>query len=139
MMPEQLEALIRYRIEQAHETLREADILFAQSALRGTVNRAYYAMFYALLALLATQQLGTSKHSGAISLFDREFVKTGIFSRDLSRSLRMAFDRRQSYDYGEIIEVDEPTTRESVDNAKTFVSEIEKYLRSQGYLIDNVK
>jgi len=118
MTPEQLEALIRYRIEQAHETLREADILFAQSALRGTVNRAYYAMFYALLALLATQQLGTSKHSGAISLFDREFVKTGIFSRDLSRSLRMAFDRRQSYDYGEIIEVDEPTTQESVDNAK---------------------
>ena len=139
MMPEQLEALIRYRIEQAHETLREADILFAQSALRGTVNRAYYAMFYALLALLATQQLGTSKHSGAISLFDREFVKTGIFSRDLSRSLRMAFDRRQSYDYGEIIEVDEPTTQESVDHAKTFVSEIEKYLHSQGYLVDDVK
>jgi len=47
MMPEQLNALICYRIEQAHETLREADILFGQSALRGTVNRAYYAMFYA--------------------------------------------------------------------------------------------
>ncbi len=40
MKPEQLEALIRYRIDQAHETLREADILFAQSALRGTVNRS---------------------------------------------------------------------------------------------------
>ena len=39
------------RVEQAHETLREADILYAQSALRGAINRAYYAMFYALLAL----------------------------------------------------------------------------------------
>ncbi len=105
MTPEQLEALIHYRIEQAHETLREADILFDQSALRGTVNRAYYAMFYALLALLATQQFGTSKHSGAISLFDREFVKTGVFPRDLSRSLRIAFERRQTYDYGEITEI----------------------------------
>ncbi len=45
MTPEQLDALIRYRIEQAHETLREADILYAQSALRGTVNRSYSAFF----------------------------------------------------------------------------------------------
>lgn len=131
MMSEQLDALIRYRIEQAHETLREADILYAQSALRGTVNRAYYAMFYALLALLATKQLGTSKHSGAIGLFDREFVKTGIFSREFSRALRIAFERRQTYDYGEIIEIDEATDQETLKKAKSFVEEIEKYLQSQ--------
>jgi len=68
MNPEQLEDLLRYRLEQAHETLREAELLLDGAALRGTVNRAYYAMFYALLALLATRQLGTSKHSGVISL-----------------------------------------------------------------------
>jgi uncharacterized protein (UPF0332 family) len=79
MKAEQLEALLLYRIEQARETLREAEILLNESALRGTVNRAYYAMFYALLGLLATKQLVTSKNSGAISLFDREFVKTGVF------------------------------------------------------------
>ena len=56
LKPEQLEALLRYRMEQAHETLREAEVLLNESALRGTVNRAYYAMFYALLALLATKQ-----------------------------------------------------------------------------------
>lgn len=139
MAPEQLDALIRYRLEQAQETLREADILFGQVALRGAVNRAYYAMFYALLALLAIKQLGTSKHSGAISLFDREFVKTGIFSRDLSRSLRTAFDRRQTYDYGENLAIDEPTARETVENAKIFVTEVEKYLRSQGYLAAEVQ
>jgi hypothetical protein len=38
--PEQLGELLRYRMEQAHETLREADILLNESALRGTVNRA---------------------------------------------------------------------------------------------------
>ena len=89
MKPEQLEDLLFYRIEQAHETLREAEILLNESALRGAINRAYYAMFYALLALLATKQLGTSKHSGALALFDREFVKAGVFPRELSRSLHM--------------------------------------------------
>ena len=89
MKPEQLEDLLFYRIEQARETLREAEILLNESALRGAINRAYYAMFYALLALLATKQLGTSKHSGALALFDREFVKAGVFPRELSRSLHL--------------------------------------------------
>lgn len=40
MTQEQLDTLVRYRIEQAHETLHEAKILLDQSALRGTVNRA---------------------------------------------------------------------------------------------------
>lgn len=43
MEPEQLEALLRYRMEQARETLREAEILFNEHALRGAINRAYYA------------------------------------------------------------------------------------------------
>jgi len=41
---EQLRALIGYRLEQADETLREAEILLNESALRGSINRAYYAM-----------------------------------------------------------------------------------------------
>lgn len=129
----QLTELIRYRMEQAAETLHEAEILYAQNALRGTINRAYYAMFYALLGLLATQQLGTSKHSGALSLFDQQFVKTGIFPRELSKNLRMAFELRQTYDYGEKIALDPKMTAEMIANAKQFILMVEAYLRSHNY------
>lgn len=81
MSTQQLRALLTYRLEQADETLREANILLSAGALRGAVNRAYYAMFYAALALLATRQLGSSKHSGVLALFDREFVKPGAMPR----------------------------------------------------------
>jgi uncharacterized protein (UPF0332 family) len=131
--PEQLEDLLCYRIEQAHETLQEAEILLNESALRGTINRAYYAMFYALLALLATKQLGTSKHSGALALFDREFVKTGVFPRELSRSLRLAFDRRQTHDYGEMVQVTRQIAEDTLANARAFVAAIESHLRSVGH------
>lgn len=134
MNPEQLEDLLRYRVEQAHESLREAEILLDESALRGTINRAYYAMFYTLLALLATRQLGTSKHSGALALFDREFVKTGLFPCELSRSLHLAFDRRQTYDYGEMTEVDRQVAAETLTEARAFVAAVESYLRSAGHL-----
>ena len=134
MSKDQLTALLRYRMEQANETLREAEILFNQSAYRGVINRAYYAMFYSVLALLATKKLGTSKHSGVIGLFDREFVKTGLFARNLSRALRLTFDRRQTHDYGELTEISEQIAQETLNDAKVFISAVESYLRSAGHL-----
>jgi uncharacterized protein (UPF0332 family) len=83
-------------MEQAYETLREAEILLNESALRGAINRAYYAMFYAVSALLATRKAGASKHSGVLRLFDLEFIKPGLLPKELSRSLRLAFNRRQT-------------------------------------------
>lgn len=134
MKAQQIEDLLRYRMEQAHETLREAEILLNQPAWRGTANRAYYAMFYALLALLTTRQLGTSKHSGAISLFDREFVKASLFPPELSRSLHLAFDRQQKQDYGEMVPLDQSAVEETLGAAREFVAAIERHLRAIGHL-----
>jgi uncharacterized protein len=120
LKPDQLGEILRYRLDQAYETLREAEILLGESALRGAINRAYYAMFYALLALLATKQLGTSKHSGALRLFDREFVKPGLFPRELSRSLRLAFNLRQMQDYKEVADVDLVTAETTLIEASDF-------------------
>ncbi len=128
MSSDSLHALLRYRLDQAQETLREADILLASAAYRGTINRAYYAMFYALLALLATRQLGTSRHSAAIALFDREFVKTGVFPTSLSQALHLAFERRQTHDYGEIVEVDRASAEETLSGAQLFVDAVATYL-----------
>lgn len=58
-------------------------------------------MFYAVLALLVTKQLGTSKHRGAISLFDREFVRPGVFDKELAGWLHTTFEMRLSADYAE--------------------------------------
>ena len=135
MTADQLAELLRYRMGQARETLRESEILMAEAALRGAVNRAYYAMFYALLALLATRQLGTSRHSGAISLFDREFVKAGLFPRELSRALHLAFHRRQEHDYGEMIPLTREIAEETLQDARVFVGAIEAYLREAGTVV----
>jgi len=63
------------------------------------VNRSYYAMFYAVLALLQKISKVPSKHSGVISLFDKEFVKKGVFAKDLSKDFHKAFELRQTVDY----------------------------------------
>lgn len=128
-MKEELLALIQYRLRQADDSIKEAKVLLKEEmSLRSIMNRLYYAMFYAVLALLQEKQLGTSKHYGAISLFDREFIKSGIFDQELSKTLHRAFELRQKGDYMEQPEI----TREDIDEifpkAVDFVSKIKQNL-----------
>jgi uncharacterized protein (UPF0332 family) len=128
-MTENRKALIEYRLVQARDSIREADVL-NQSGMsrRSVMNRLYYAMFYAVLALLQEKELGTSKHSGAIALFDREFVKTGAFSKELSKGLHRAFELRQKGDYMEETEMSADDVVEIRSVAEKFVEGAERFL-----------
>lgn len=54
--------LSRYRIKQAEESLDEARFLLeGKKSPRSVINRAYYAMFYAILALLVYEPYSSSK------------------------------------------------------------------------------
>lgn len=92
-------ALAYGRIDQANEALDAARLLLETEHYRGAINRAYYAIFYGILGLLVTRELGTSSHSGALTLFSREFIKTDLLPRRLSKLARHAFDARRHVDY----------------------------------------
>ena len=122
--------LIEYRIQQANETVEVAKELFYLGHYRDAVNRAYYAMFYCGLALLASKNLGTSKHSGVLSLFSRHFVKTGQISVESGRHLQEAFELRQNSDYREFVEISNNQVKEIIDNAVDFIKESQNLLSS---------
>ena len=128
-MTENRKALIEYRLTQARDSIREADVL-NQSGMsrRSVMNRLYYAMFYAVLALLQEKEMGTSKHSGAIALFDREYVKTGQFPKEISKTLHRAFELRQKGDYMEETEVTVNDVAEIRPVAEQFVECAERFL-----------
>jgi len=130
-MTDELRTLVRYRLEQADSALQAAEKLVESGLWRDSVNRAYYAAFYAVLALLALKGLGTSKHSGAISLFDREFVRSGVFSKELSAILHKTFDMRQEADYEEKSEIDASDAQEARQQADTFVRDVRRYIEMQ--------
>ena len=134
-MKEEQKALVLYRLEQAQESLESAELLLEHDKLRPSVNRSYYAMFYAVLALLAGTQHKVSKHSGAIAVFNRAFVKKGIFSRDFSRWLQEAFDLRQRADYREVFVVSPERAENVLEHARTFVREVESQIRKT-YLLN---
>lgn len=128
-MTDNRKALIEYRLTQARDSLEEAAVLHQSGmSLRSVMNRLYYAMFYTVLALLQDKELGTSKHSSAISLFDREYVKTGSFSREMSKALHRAFELRQRGDYMEETEVTSMDIDEIRPMAEQFAATAEKLL-----------
>jgi len=128
-MTENRKALVEYRLSQARDSIREADVL-NQSGMsrRSVMNRLYYAMFYAVLALLQEKEMGTSKHSGAIALFDREYVKTGAFPKNMSKALHRAFELRQKGDYMEEAEVTADDIADIRPVTEQFVVYAERFL-----------
>jgi len=124
------EILIRYRMDQAQSALKEALFLRENSdTTLGAVNRAYYAMFYAVLALLQKIEKVPRKHSGAIALFDTEFVKKGIFKKEFSGFLHHALASRQDSDYHAIEPISLEITDEMIRNASVFVQTIDAHLK----------
>lgn len=129
--PDDIQVLVSSRLQQAEDALREGQLLRQGKFYKGAVNRFYYAMFYAVLALLITRQLGTSKHSGAISLFDREFVKPGIFDKEMSMWLHSAFELRLEADYAELVEISAETADECAQQASIFLEKIANHLQPE--------
>lgn len=100
MREEEIQELIRLRLEQASQALRDAQMLLdGGGSSQAVVNRSYYAMFYAALALLQRQGHIPSKHRGVLGLFDTGFVRKGVFPKELSSDFHTAFEYRQDSDY----------------------------------------
>jgi uncharacterized protein (UPF0332 family) len=114
--------LVRYRLERANEALADAELLLSQDRLPAATNRTYYAMFYAVVALLITKGFSSSRHSGVIGLFHREFVKTRQFPVELAKYIDLAFDERLEGDYGEYVQFERADLDDLLQNAHRFVS-----------------
>ena len=111
-------------LEQADRAMHQAELLRDGLERDGVVNRAYYSMFYAALALLLTKSLGASKHSAVLAPIDREFVVKGLLPAEMSAALRDAFNQRQITDHAEFSPATEGKAREILDKARIFLAEV---------------
>ena len=123
------------RIKQAEESLEEAEYLFeGKKSPRSIINRAYYAMFYAILALLIFEKFSSSKHSGVLSYFNSNFVKTGKIPKELGRAVNKAFDMRLRGDYREQAILTREQVAPFLKLAESFISVLKDYLKKSGHI-----
>ena len=134
MKAEESLALIAYRLERSRESLRAAEIMFENSMLTFSMNRVYYAMLYAVQALLVSRGVSFSKHGQVKSYFNREMIKTGIFPTEMGRLYNKAFEYRQRFDYIDFSFPDREIVSEYLEKTKGFISNIQEYLLQEDAL-----
>jgi hypothetical protein len=132
---EEKKTLALYRIQQAEESLDEAQYLFdGDKSPRSVINRAYYSMFYSILALLIFEPYSSSKHSGVLSYFNRHFIKNGRISKDIGRAVNKAFDVRQRGDYREQVIYTREQVEPFIDWAGKLIDAVKDFLKNNGYI-----
>ena len=135
MNPEHVRVLVARRMQQAAEALEDGRYLLAAGrGARTAVNRAYYAAFYAVLALLQALGKTPCKHRGVLALFDTECVRTGRLPKELSAALHQLFDARQEDDYRRLDPVLPEEAIELIAVAEQFVQAIRDHMLDTGYL-----
>lgn len=116
--------LSEYRVNKANDMLSQAEILYKSQKYDGSINRSYYAILNGIRSLLALVNLDSSKHTGVLSYFDKYFVKTAIFEKNISKIAHAAFDTRQDNDYEDFYIPSEEEARMQLKEAKYLISEI---------------
>lgn len=127
------QTLFSYRIQQAETTLNDGKIMLIQGcSAQSVINRAYYAVFYCTLALFLKTGIPvkTSKHSGIIGVFDKEFIMTGKLEKENSRVLHSLFDDRQEFDYKEQTVATTVQAEIAIKSSEKFIASIKLYLSS---------
>jgi len=128
---EDREALVTLRLKRAKETLEEAKGNIKMGFWRTSVNRLYYACYYAVSALLVKNGLSARTHSGVIALFGLHFVTKGIIPMEQGKLYKNLFEKRQSSDYDEWITIEEKDVMPFVAPVEQFIDTIEKLISNE--------
>lgn len=92
------------------------------------VNRLYYACYYAVSALLLTQNIKIKSHKGARQMFGLHYGKTGAIDKTLAKFFTDLYDMRQTGDYDDFIEYTKEDILDLLKNANDFISQAEYIL-----------
>ncbi|HSA04416.1 MAG TPA: HEPN domain-containing protein [Tenuifilaceae bacterium] len=120
--------LIKYRLQRARDTYEDAQILADKSRWNSTINRLYYAAYYAVMALLLDSDLNPTTHNGAKSNFSEYFIKTDKIPMEFGKIYSQLFTWRQKGDYDDLFDFDKNKVLPYFTPVNDLITLIEKKL-----------
>lgn len=123
-----LEDLAQYSIKRAWEMLEAAKENLKIGQYKTALNRSYYAVFHAMRAANILRGFDSSKHSGVIAFFTKEFLKTEYMDRKLSFIIKSSSLLREKSDYDDFFIASRTEAEKQVENAGLFVAEVERFI-----------
>ncbi len=125
--------IARDLMAKATQAVASARVLYDLGDADGACSRAYYAMFDAVRAVLATTEAdspGIKTHKGIHVLFHDRLVRSGLVPETIGRFLKRAETVRYAADFaGESVELE--IAHEMIDQAEVFVTTMKDLLDKQ--------
>lgn len=121
------EDLVLYRIQTSKDNLKSARILLEAGEYKSANNRAYYAIFHAVNAVHAVNGKAYKRHKDAIANFNKDYVKTEIFPREMGRKINESEEIRHASDYDDFYIASKEETERQVSVADEFIRLVEQY------------
>lgn len=120
-----------YRLQKAKDTLNTSEFILKElQDYTGANNRAYYAIFYAIKAVLALENKDFKRHKDVIAYFNKEYINTEIFPRKIGKKIAQAQRIREDSDYDDKYEPSYEKTQTQIDTAKELINLVEQYLKT---------
>lgn len=123
--------LVLYRLQTARADLKSAGILLEAEEYKGANNRAYYAIFHAINAIHAVSGKAYKRHKDAIANFNKDYVKTEIFPREIGRQIGESEEIRHASDYDDFYITSREESERQVQVAEQFIELAEEYCKKQ--------
>jgi uncharacterized protein len=126
MNPDERNNYIVHRIETAYKTVDAAKLLSENGFWNSAVNRLYYALFYAVNALLVSHEIFSQSHAGMKSQFSLHFIKSGKLDKKYGQLLAQLYDWRQKGDYENLFDYDAESVKALFEPVIEMINRIEK-------------
>jgi len=119
----------RLRMESAYITFEAAKVLVQNGFWNSAVNRLYYAVFYAVNALLVLSEIDSQTHSGMRTQFSRCFIKTGKLDKKYGKLLVQLYDWRQQGDYENLFDFSEESVVQLIEPVNEMLHVIDNEIK----------
>ena len=123
--------LVLYRLETAKIDVRSARALINIDDYKGANNRAYYAIFHAINAIHAVSGKAYKRHKDAVANFNKDYVRTSIFPKEVGRKIAKAEEIRHASDYDDFYIASKEEAECQIAVAEEFIALSEKYCEKQ--------
>ncbi|MCD8363742.1 MAG: HEPN domain-containing protein [Lachnospiraceae bacterium] len=130
-MESRIKELAKYRMERAREMLSASEDNLKADQVRTSLNRSYYAVFHAMRAVNCLEGFDSSKHSGVISFFTKNFLKEERLDRSLSQIIKDTSFLREKADYDDFYVASRAEAERQLKNAQVFVEKVSRYLEER--------
>jgi uncharacterized protein (UPF0332 family) len=114
--------------------LTVAEDLLTAGHFGSSVNRSYYAVFYAATALLLVVGEPRSSHHGVLSAFRQHFIKTERWPVEYSDLYGNLIEDRESSDYMVFVPTKQIDASDGLQDARRFVAQAKTWLADEGWL-----